>query len=55
MSLYEFRCRKCGQDKEVLIFSGGDVKAIWCDSCGGTMTKVMSAPAIVYKLKADYV
>jgi putative FmdB family regulatory protein len=47
--IYEFRCPKCQTEKEVLLF-GENVKAIWCDHCGGTMEKIMSPPAIVYEM-----
>ena len=52
--IYEYRCVNCGHDKEALIFNGGDVRAIWCDKCGRTMIKIISAPAIVYEMKDDY-
>lgn len=55
MPIFEYKCPKCGEEKEAMIFSGRDVKAIWCDNCGGTMIKIMSPPAIVYELKADHV
>ena len=54
MPIFEFVCDRCHQEKEVLIFSGGDVNRVWCDNCGGTMEKVMSPPAIVYEMKADH-
>ena len=55
MPIFEYKCPKCGEEKEAMIFSGRDVKAIWCDNCGGTMIKIRSPPAIVYELKADHV
>ena len=54
MPIHEFVCDRCHREKEVLIFWSEDVPGVWCDKCGGTMTKVMSPPAIVYEYKADH-
>lgn len=48
MPIYEYGCKTCGHRIEVLhgIHATGPTT---CDVCGGPMTKLMSAPAIVFK------
>jgi putative FmdB family regulatory protein len=42
MPIYEYRCEKCGEVSEVLIFDKGETPA--CQACGSTdLTKLMSA------------
>lgn len=51
MPIYDYKCHKCSHEKEVVVLSGLS-DSIWCDKCGGTMQKVMSAPAVVYEYRA---
>jgi putative FmdB family regulatory protein len=48
MPIYEYACKTCGHRVEVLhgIHATGPAT---CDVCGGPMTKLVSAPAIVFK------
>jgi putative FmdB family regulatory protein len=48
MPIYEYACKACGHRVEVLhgIHASGPAT---CDVCGGPMTKLVSAPAIVFK------
>lgn len=54
MPLYEYRCSSCGEMVEVLQRSG-DPPPTECTRCGGTMLKVISAPAIQFKGSGWYV
>ncbi len=54
MPLYEYRCSSCGEMVEVLQRSG-DPPPSECTRCGGTMLKVISAPAIQFKGSGWYV
>jgi putative FmdB family regulatory protein len=48
MPIYEYACRSCGRRIEVLhgIHAEGPTT---CEVCSGTMTKMVSVPAIVFK------
>ena len=48
MPLYDYRCRACGREIEVM--HGIDARGPEaCEACGGAMTKVLSPPAIHFK------
>ena len=48
MPLYEFRCESCGHETEtILLFS--DPLPTTCEACGGTLKKLLSAPAVQFK------
>lgn len=44
MPIYEFKCDRCGQQKEVLVFFQEEMPC--CGKCQGPMTKLLSAPAL---------
>jgi putative FmdB family regulatory protein len=48
MPIYDYRCTDCGREVEVShgIHAAGPAT---CESCGGTMRKALSAPAIHFK------
>ena len=48
MPLYDYRCVACGREVEVMhgIHDRGPEA---CEACGGTMSKVLSPPAIHFK------
>jgi putative FmdB family regulatory protein len=48
MPIFEFHCDKCNQDFEKLVF--GSDPEVECPTCGGQVTKLMSACAF----KTDY-
>ena len=48
MPLYDYECRNCGHVVEVL-HGINDPGPTACERCGGTMRKLLSAPAIVFK------
>jgi putative FmdB family regulatory protein len=46
MPIYEYRCRDCGGQVEVLVRSGSEAPR--CPSCGGTaLEKLLSAPYVM--------
>jgi putative FmdB family regulatory protein len=48
MALYEFQCARCGRKTEVIQrFSDPAPKK--CPHCGGTLTKLLSSPAVQFK------
>jgi len=54
MPLYEYKCQSCGFTFEVLQkATDGPLKA--CESCGGKLTKLLTAPAIQFKGNGWYV
>lgn len=54
MPLYEYRCLDCDRSLEVIQkFSDPDL--VDCSECGGTLEKVLSAPAIRFKGSGWYV
>jgi putative FmdB family regulatory protein len=48
MPLYDYRCTACGQEVEVM-HGINDSGPDSCESCGGTMRKSLSPPAIHFK------
>ena len=54
MPLYEYRCTKCGERIEVLQHLS-DAPLAECPRCGGTLEKVISAPALQFKGSGWYV
>ena len=53
MPLYEFRCESCGHTTEtILAFS--DPLPTTCESCGGALKKLLSAPAVQFKGSGFY-
>lgn len=54
MPIYEFRCKKCNDQIEVLQkFS--DKSPTRCKKCGGRLEKLISSPAIQFKGEGWYV
>jgi len=52
--LYEYKCRKCGKRSErIENLKGPYLKK--CPSCGGSVERLMSAPAIQFKGSGWYV
>ena len=47
MILYDFRCKSCGKEMEVL--TKGDEKAPNCPICGHIMTKAISPTHFILK------
>ncbi|MBW2544280.1 MAG: zinc ribbon domain-containing protein [Deltaproteobacteria bacterium] len=46
MPIYEYRCKRCGNEFELIMFAGDDDNDIKCPGCGGKKAeKVLSAPA----------
>ena len=53
MPLYEYHCTSCGQRLEVLRrFSDAPLRE--CPHCGGSLTKLISAPALQFKGSGFY-
>lgn len=48
MPTYDYECRNCGHRVEVL-HGVNDPGPTACEQCGGTMRKLFSMPAIVFK------
>lgn len=54
MPLYEYQCDRCGQRFEAIRkFSDPPVEK--CPSCGGTVRKLFSSPAIQFKGSGFYI
>ncbi len=53
MPLYEYQCTSCGERTEVLQRLGSAPPA--CPHCGGTLEKLISAPALQFKGTGWYV
>ena len=54
MPLYEYQCEQCGSRIEkIQKFSDSPLKT--CEKCGGTLTRLLSAPAIQFKGTGWYV
>lgn len=57
MPLYEYKCEKCHERTEILQ-RVSEPPYTHCPKCGGSMKKLMSAPAIQFKgsgfYKTDY-
>ncbi|HSR52446.1 MAG TPA: zinc ribbon domain-containing protein [Acidobacteriota bacterium] len=54
MPLYEYRCKDCHQTIE-LIQKVSDPPPEACPQCGGTLEKLLSAPAIRFKGEGWYI
>jgi putative FmdB family regulatory protein len=54
MPIYEYACSQCGRHIEVLQ-KVSDPPPKRCRSCGGTLTKVLSPPALQFKGNGWYV
>lgn len=54
MPLYEYRCTSCGERTEVLQRIGAAPPS-QCPRCGGTLVKLISAPALQFKGTGWYV
>ena len=53
MPLYEFRCESCGHVTETIqLFS--DPLPTTCQTCGGSLKKLLSAPAVQFKGSGFY-
>ena len=48
MPIYEYRCNKCGEVREVILPVGVN-KNLTCAKCGGTSVRVPSVPSINFK------
>jgi putative FmdB family regulatory protein len=53
MPTYEYRCRECGEQLEV-VQSFTDDPLDTCPSCGGSLRKVFAAPGISFKGSGFY-
>ena len=53
MPIYEYRCKKCGNEFEEL--QSSNVKTMKCQKCGGSASKKMSAAGFVFKGSGFYV
>jgi putative FmdB family regulatory protein len=57
MPLFEYQCQSCGQRVEVIQRHDAPAPG-QCEKCGGTLKKLLSAPAIQFKgsgfYKTDY-
>lgn len=54
MPLYEYRCAGCGEQVEILQHIG-DAPLSLCGRCGGTMEKLLSAPALQFRGSGWYI
>ena len=54
MPIYEYRCKKCGKQLEVLVRSS-DKQPTRCRECGGRLEKLISPPAIQFKGEGWYI
>jgi putative FmdB family regulatory protein len=54
MPIYEYKCLKCGKVIEILQKSS-EPRLKECPSCGGSLKKVLSPPAIQFKGSGWYV
>ena len=55
MPLYEYECDACGHRFEVIHQKFSDPPAASCPSCGGSVHKLQSAPAIQFKGTGFYI
>lgn len=53
MPLYEFRCESCGHEMETIV-AFSDPLPTTCESCGGPLKKLLSAPAVQFKGSGFY-
>jgi putative FmdB family regulatory protein len=54
MPIYEYRCKKCGKQTEVLVRSPAKPPTR-CRECGGRLEKLISSPAIQFKGEGWYI
>ena len=54
MPIYEYRCKKCAAQTEVLLRSS-DKPPTRCAECGGRLEKLISSPAIQFKGEGWYI
>lgn len=54
MPIYEYRCKKCGDQQEVFLRMA-DKQPTKCRKCGGRLEKLVSSPAIQFKGEGWYV
>lgn len=53
MPLYEYHCEKCGRFETLQKFSEGPLSA--CLTCGGSVERLISAPAFQFKGSGFYI
>lgn len=53
MPLYEYKCDLCGRFEKIVKFSDPPLGA--CPTCGGTVQKLFSSPAIQFKGSGFYI
>jgi putative FmdB family regulatory protein len=53
MPLYEYKCDVCGRFEKIVQFSDPPLAA--CPTCGGTVQKLFSSPAIQFKGSGFYI
>ena len=53
MPLYEFRCESCGHETETILLFSDPLPTI-CETCGGPLKKLLSAPAVQFKGSGFY-
>ncbi len=53
MPLYEFRCESCGHTMETILAFSDPLPTI-CETCGGALKKLLSAPAVQFKGSGFY-
>lgn len=53
MPLYEFRCESCGHEMETIVAFSEPLPTT-CESCGGTLKKLLAAPAVQFKGSGFY-
>jgi putative FmdB family regulatory protein len=54
MPIYEYRCKKCAKQTEVLLRSS-DKPPTRCRECGGRLEKLISSAAIQFKGEGWYI
>jgi putative FmdB family regulatory protein len=54
MPIYEYRCKKCGAEREVFL-KMSDKQPTKCEKCGGRLEKLISSSAIQFKGEGWYV
>jgi len=52
--IYEYRCKECGHEVEVIQPAGREAKPR-CDECGGAMKRLISATSFILKGEGWYV
>ncbi|HEX9757289.1 MAG TPA: FmdB family zinc ribbon protein [Nitrospiria bacterium] len=54
MPIYEYECKKCGHRFEVIQKFSDEPISI-CETCGGKVSKLLAAPALMFKGTGWYV